>query len=372
MATQKQIDANRKNAQKSTGPTSPDGKNVTKFNGLKHGLRAEHVVLPGENAAAFEAELKGWSDDWNPRSHTCAVLVERAASASWRLRRCVRVENARLTGLAREAARLFDAEDRGRIAEAHALLDADPQGAFKALARTRTGFDHLIALVDGLLAACAEPSGWNDPCAHLDRFLTLLGVPAGTNPYEVSELAGSATRLILTNDPSAGTDPRGPLTGEQAGRVAAELRAELADFRLGLVEQRSELPPTELLRARAVDVSTLDVSKAGTLLHRYEMAHDRSLRATINQLAALRKSGLDLVGRAEESAAPTEPNSVAERASDQGVAEELSDAGSSPEGSEMGPEGPPGASPQADRDRDGRVWPVEGAVSSPPAAPEGR
>src|SRR4029077_4619196 len=88
MATQAQIDANRKNAQKSTGPKSPDGKDVTRFNGLKHGLRAEHVVLPGEDKGAFEAELKSWPDDWNPQPQTRAALVERAASASWRLRRC--------------------------------------------------------------------------------------------------------------------------------------------------------------------------------------------------------------------------------------------------------------------------------------------
>ena len=67
MATQAQIDANRKNALKSTGPKSRPGKDKTRFNGLKHGLRAEQVVLPGEDPAEFAAELKGWSDDWKPQ-----------------------------------------------------------------------------------------------------------------------------------------------------------------------------------------------------------------------------------------------------------------------------------------------------------------
>src|SRR3954469_8140303 len=53
MATREQIEANRKNAQKSTGPRDTAR---TRFNGLKPGLRAEQVVLPGEAPAAFEAE----------------------------------------------------------------------------------------------------------------------------------------------------------------------------------------------------------------------------------------------------------------------------------------------------------------------------
>ena len=65
MATREQIEANRKNAKKSTGPRDTDR---TRFNGLKHGLRAEQVVLPGEDPAAFRAEVEAWFDDWRPRS----------------------------------------------------------------------------------------------------------------------------------------------------------------------------------------------------------------------------------------------------------------------------------------------------------------
>src|SRR5439155_278459 len=77
--------ANRENAKKSTGPRSPDGKNAAKFNRLTHGLRAEQVVLPGEDPAAFEAEKQAWLNDWKPMSHTRAVLAERAATCSWML-----------------------------------------------------------------------------------------------------------------------------------------------------------------------------------------------------------------------------------------------------------------------------------------------
>ena len=110
-----QKQASRINGSKSRGPITPTGKNTSKFNGLKHGLRAEHVVLPGEDPAEFEAERRAWIGDWNPGSHTRAVLVERAAVASWRLKRSVRAEAAFLAQRADTAGHAFDFERFGRV-----------------------------------------------------------------------------------------------------------------------------------------------------------------------------------------------------------------------------------------------------------------
>src|SRR5438270_14079394 len=95
-SSERRIASNRQNAKNSTGPKTAAGKAKSRLNAVKHGLRAEQVILPGEDPQAFEAERQAWADDWQPRSHTRAVLVERAAVASWRLRRCVRIEAARL------------------------------------------------------------------------------------------------------------------------------------------------------------------------------------------------------------------------------------------------------------------------------------
>src|SRR5271163_1537312 len=91
-SSDRKITANRANASHSTGPRSSAGKAKSRLNALKHGLRAEQVVIPGEDPLAFEAECAAWAADWQPRSHTRAILVERAAATSWRLRRCVRIE----------------------------------------------------------------------------------------------------------------------------------------------------------------------------------------------------------------------------------------------------------------------------------------
>ncbi|MBN2559834.1 MAG: hypothetical protein JXQ75_02750, partial [Phycisphaerae bacterium] len=55
MATEAQIAANRLNAQKSTGPRTPEGKAKVAQNALKHGLLAKQSVVRGEDAEEFEA-----------------------------------------------------------------------------------------------------------------------------------------------------------------------------------------------------------------------------------------------------------------------------------------------------------------------------
>jgi len=54
MATDKQIEANRLNAQRSTGPRSAEGKARSRFNALQSGIDAESILLPGEDPAALE------------------------------------------------------------------------------------------------------------------------------------------------------------------------------------------------------------------------------------------------------------------------------------------------------------------------------
>jgi hypothetical protein len=54
MPTQAQLNANRLNAQKSTGPTSPEGKATSSLNALKSGIDAWSHIIPGEDPAELE------------------------------------------------------------------------------------------------------------------------------------------------------------------------------------------------------------------------------------------------------------------------------------------------------------------------------
>jgi hypothetical protein len=87
VATHKQIEANRHNALRSTGPNSPAGKSAGRFNALRHGLRARTVVLPGEDIDEFYLLCDELEAEWEPRNNTEYFYLEQMAVARWKLRR---------------------------------------------------------------------------------------------------------------------------------------------------------------------------------------------------------------------------------------------------------------------------------------------
>lgn len=87
MATEKQLAANLANAQKSTGPCTPEGKAKSSMNGIRHGLLARTVVLQGESEERFNETLQDLLDEFQPATATEYLLVENMAVAHWRKRR---------------------------------------------------------------------------------------------------------------------------------------------------------------------------------------------------------------------------------------------------------------------------------------------
>jgi len=92
MATEKQIEANRLNAQKSTGPKTPEGKANVCMNSLRHGMRARAVVLPNENQGRFHQLCDELEAEWQPQTTTEMALLEKMAIAQWKLVRAERRE----------------------------------------------------------------------------------------------------------------------------------------------------------------------------------------------------------------------------------------------------------------------------------------
>jgi hypothetical protein len=86
--------ANHANARRSTGPKTPEGKAVVRLNALRHGLLARDVVLPGEDADAFEDLWNEVRADLSLVGPIEQLLVERIVNAMWRLRRLPRAETA--------------------------------------------------------------------------------------------------------------------------------------------------------------------------------------------------------------------------------------------------------------------------------------
>src|SRR3712207_4866399 len=93
MTSDKQADANRRNAQKSTGPKKPEGKAAVRLNALKHGLLSQELLLPGEDEAALMGLAERLVADLQPEGALEILLVEDIIVAYWRLRRFRRVES---------------------------------------------------------------------------------------------------------------------------------------------------------------------------------------------------------------------------------------------------------------------------------------
>ncbi|MCD6394851.1 MAG: hypothetical protein J7M40_15280, partial [Planctomycetes bacterium] len=85
MSTPEQTNANRKNAEKSTGPKTPQGKAISSQNAVKHGFFAKNDVISGEDPDRYEQHRQDIYDEFVPLTPTESVLTQRIASLSWRL-----------------------------------------------------------------------------------------------------------------------------------------------------------------------------------------------------------------------------------------------------------------------------------------------
>src|SRR5204863_7556836 len=92
MTTFKQIEANRRNARRSTGPTTEEGKLRSRRNAVRHGLTAETVIGALEDAEDYKAFEAAVIADYDAQSAVERELVLRLASLLWRIRRATAME----------------------------------------------------------------------------------------------------------------------------------------------------------------------------------------------------------------------------------------------------------------------------------------
>jgi hypothetical protein len=93
MTSLRQIEANRRNAQLSTGPVTDEGKRRSRRNAVRHGLTAETVIAALEDAEDYAAFEMAVTSDYDARTAVERELVLRLASLLWRLRRATAIES---------------------------------------------------------------------------------------------------------------------------------------------------------------------------------------------------------------------------------------------------------------------------------------
>src|SRR6516164_2750817 len=92
MTSIKQIEANRRNSLKSTGPKTEAGKRAARCNAVRHGLTAETVIGALEDADDYKGFETAITADYDAQSAVERELVLRLASLLWRLRRATTIE----------------------------------------------------------------------------------------------------------------------------------------------------------------------------------------------------------------------------------------------------------------------------------------
>jgi hypothetical protein len=319
MASERQIQANRRNAQKSTGPRTEQGKAISRLNALTHGLSARTVapVLPHEDPRALDERTRRWISDWQPRNDMELELVAHAAQLSWKIDRAERFETAHLSKRVRRAQRRAAGEpDPKRLQEV-----ADLGG--RLLCYSGNGSRNVLL---ARLEASAEGCRWlqarwvevqslvsqgpTGEAADLHRFLNLLGqehIEAVTDPalnalilaWDVLKPGTAAefwkqTRDDRTHDvPSyaRGTKwrelvPR-PADPAEASQLLAATMEQQIDRLTRLLAEHAALAAEE--SAELADRAAFDPGRGFERHRRHRSALGRELHRTLETLRKLRK-----------------------------------------------------------------------------------
>jgi hypothetical protein len=129
MTSLRQIEANRRNALRSTGPRTENGKQQSRRNALKHGLSAETVIEPLENPEEYRVFEEAVVSEYLPQTPVERELVHRLASLFWRLRRATSIETG-LLQMQSEIVRAFRS-CREKMAQAGEREDSETSADYR-------------------------------------------------------------------------------------------------------------------------------------------------------------------------------------------------------------------------------------------------
>lgn len=294
MAESTRAAANRANALASTGPRTSAGKSRSAANAIRHGLRSQALVIPGERQADWQRHLDGVLSSVNPQNYLEAFLAADVAGQAWRLARVSRYETAALA-MAQETAE----EDRD---QAIGGLRRD-LGLDATLPELRARVEEAEARVLLVELLADDLAGRVDPAAPVPAvavWAALGDLHPALDPEEVVELPGFTTSesrfegavelewLTWTPD----------LFRAAAEQVAAAAGVTLVDC---LPEARRAAQAHLAYRQAQVELAEAEVDrlKCSRMLpdtaqldriQRYESHLRRGLARTLEQLVDLRRS----------------------------------------------------------------------------------
>ena len=283
-ASPARLAANRANAQKSTGPRTPEGKARSRANAVKHGLTGAGVALPGEDAAAIEEQFMLIQEQHAPQTYLGMTLARRLALLTLRKDRAAEFEAIALRMKARHAAAQFDAARAHRADQLIEAIESSPRAYRRALLVMPEGVDRLIEELAMLLDDLTAPTANWSPThhRHLDA---LFGFRPGDLPVHRPTRFSRALMgdfAAIAEEEMADVPPE-EHTGWALLQLADAIDAEVARLRA----HRETLDHDAIAEDRADSIAAaarFDPSPEAARAHRYEQAAARELSRTLVDL----------------------------------------------------------------------------------------
>jgi hypothetical protein len=252
------------NGAKSHGPKTREGKATSSLNSVRFGFSAAHLLLPGEDAAAYEAFLDSWFAALAPTTIPEAASVAQLADTAWKLERLSRVENGRM---------------RARLEEALEKTDE-----FKTFDNTRMALAMMTGFVEAVDAVPSPPTDAERTSAFLagvEQTVKMLrelpGLPMAVMEPLASALKMAQERKETERIPSAIYENLGNMARVVKGALGMKLAEE--DAALGPLRERLA---AEVLLLEDVDLRKLEKARRtleGTMQRQLAILHQ--LRAEL-------------------------------------------------------------------------------------------
>ncbi|WP_435006053.1 hypothetical protein P12x_003728 [Tundrisphaera lichenicola] len=279
-----QLAANRRNALKSSGPKTEEGKARSRANGLKHSLTGQGVVIPPEDAEEVARRSEVLEAEMKPSSELSRILIGRVAALSVRLERSVRQEFAAVAEKVRNARADFDDARRSEVEHMLSWITAEPATYARRLRQSPEGVD---AVIRALLDVKADLTDSDDRIwhhGHFERIENLVGrrttdFPA--SPIKAVCRAAWGDFSLLSAVEGVGLVDRDRRAWAR-DRVAEYLDEEIA--RLQALRRSIDVEAIERDRLEASERALFDPSKEATLGRKYEAATERSLFRTLREI----------------------------------------------------------------------------------------
>ncbi len=278
-----QLESNRRNAQRSTGPRTPQGRSKSRRNGLKHGLTGQGIVLPSEDAEELDRRFDTLEAEMKPNSELARQLVLRVALMTVKLDRSAEHEAKALAFRMRKAQAEFDDARLAEVEKYYSWIAAEPATNARRLRNSPEGIDRLIGAIEELRSDLAHPQGMRWGWKQCDHLHHLMGrrrtdVPVSRARALTEATAGNFEYLDKTD--GAGLeklDRQLWALGTLVGLVDEEI-AKLKALREGL-----DLEGLELDRSEAAARAMFDASPEAVLARKYEASNERGLYRALRE-----------------------------------------------------------------------------------------